>query len=493
MDLALLALASETAESLQADALYYRQADGIYYGGWTDYPHAVIELFPMKFHPVSGIRQAVLDMANAAVNFNLPMLPQAIRDEALALERRGWITRCARGAKAKQYRSYPNHLIGLGKWSITGRCNYRCRHCFLSAPDARFGELPTAECLRIIREMAEVGIHAVTLTGGEPLVREDFLTLVDELCKHDITVTQIATNGALVNERLLDALEDRGVRPIFAMSFDGVGWHDWLRGIPGAEKQLMGKFELLARRGFTTSSAMTLHRKNVGVLRESINRLADVGASLAIINRMLEVGEWLKNGECLTLSQAEIFQAYLDYLPCYYADGKHIKVTLNRIAELYPGSYEYDLLPIKPPCDFNTHTVCSSTYHAFLLNGDGKLTPCIAIAGMNGMQENFADLTKMHLRDALEHSRLAELVGTSIADHQRANPKCMACPYHRWCQGGCPAQALEFDDTNYNGVDYLRCEFFENHWADRIINRLKETVPEARCRNLPADFPLLDR
>ena len=79
MDLALLALASETAESLQADALYYRQADGIYYGGWTDYPHAVIELFPMKFHPVSGIRQAVLDMANAAVNFNLPMLPQAVR------------------------------------------------------------------------------------------------------------------------------------------------------------------------------------------------------------------------------------------------------------------------------------------------------------------------------------------------------------------------------------------------------------------------------
>ena len=229
MDLALLALASETAESLQADALYYRQADGIYYGGWTDYPHAVIELFPMKFHPVSGIRQAVLDMANAAVNFKLPMLPQAVRDEALALERRGWITRCARGAKAKQYRSYPNHLIGLGKWSITGRCNYRCRHCFLSAPDARFGELPTAECLRIIREMAEVGIHAVTLTGGEPLVREDFLTLVDELCKHDITVTQIATNGSLVNDRLLDALEDRGVRP---WAWHARDFNEWISRCP---------------------------------------------------------------------------------------------------------------------------------------------------------------------------------------------------------------------------------------------------------------------
>ncbi|MBQ2144102.1 MAG: SPASM domain-containing protein, partial [Oscillospiraceae bacterium] len=107
-----------------------------------------------------------------------------------------------------------------------------------------------------------------------------------------------------------------------------------------------------------------------------------------------------------------------------------------------------------------------------------------------GMQEHCPDLTKVHLRDAIEHSRLFELTGTSIEAHQQANPKCMACPYHRWCQGGCPAQALEFDDTNYNGVDYLRCEFFENHWTDQILRRMQEISPQTHCTNLPADFPL---
>ena len=493
MDLALLELASSAPAFAQSDARFYRRSDRICCGSWTDHPHAVIDRTQLRVHDLGSLDQTVMELANGKINFNLPMLPEALRRQAQELEQRGWIVPCERGAEADPIRAYPNHLILAVKWGITGRCNFRCRHCFVSAPDARFGELPLEDCLRIIREMAEIGVQAVTLTGGEPLVREDFFRIVDELVKNNIQITMIATNGALVTDRLLDQLEARGCKPGFAMSFDGVGWHDWLRGIPGAEKQLMGKFELLARRGYYTSSAMTLHRKNVGVLRETVNRLADVGVSYAIVNRMLDLGEWQKYGEGLTLSQAEIFRAYLDYLPQFFADGMPIRVTLNRILSLHRGSYDYEILPIKPPCSFAKRPVCSDAHRIPMILGDGRLVPCIAIAGMDGMQESFPDLTKLHLRDAVEHSRLAELTGTTIEAHQQANPKCTACPYHRWCQGGCPAQALEFDDTNYNGVDYLRCEFFENHWADQILRRMQEISPQTHCTNLPADFPLLDR
>jgi hypothetical protein len=40
----------------------------------------------------------------------------------------------------------------------------------------------------------------------------------------------------VAHARLLDELERRDMHPGFHMSFDGLGWHDWLRGVEGAER-----------------------------------------------------------------------------------------------------------------------------------------------------------------------------------------------------------------------------------------------------------------
>ena len=49
---------------------------------------------------------------------------------------------------------------------------------------------------------------------------------------------------------------------------------------------------------------------------------------------------------------------------------------------------------------------------------------------------------------------------------------------------------MEFDDTNYMGMDRHRCEFFKEQFTERILQRMAETVPQARCVNLPEDYPL---
>ena len=51
------------------------------------------------------------------------------------------------------------------------------------------------------------------------------------------------------------------------------------------------------------------------------------------------------------------------------------------------------------------------------------------------------------------------------------------------------AQALEFDENDFMGVDRHRCEFFFGHYTEKILKRLAETVPDARCVNLPEDYP----
>ena len=118
-----------------------------------------------------------------------------------------------------------NRFVRTAHWSITGKCNYRCRHCYMSAPDAKLGEIDHDTMMDLARQIADCGILEVSLTGGEPLVRRDFMELVDALLSYRIRIAQIYTNGKLVDEKLLDQLEERGIRPEFNMSYDGTqGW-----------------------------------------------------------------------------------------------------------------------------------------------------------------------------------------------------------------------------------------------------------------------------
>jgi hypothetical protein len=146
---------------------------------------------------------------------------------------------CEKGQQLKSYQKYQyydNQFKGGVQWSITGKCNYRCKHCFMSANVGKFGEPSLEKCIKIIGEIADCGIKQVSITGGEPLIRGDFWQIIDELINHNILIPTIYTNGALVDRALIDGLTSRKIRPTFQISYDGPGWHDWLRGIDGAEK-----------------------------------------------------------------------------------------------------------------------------------------------------------------------------------------------------------------------------------------------------------------
>ena len=143
--------------------------------------------------------------------------------------------------------------------SITGRCNFQCRHCLLSAPDAHHPHLPLKDCLHIIHEIAECGIRRVDITGGEPLLRTNFSEIVGELTRCGIQIGTLFTNASLLTEDTLQMLQSYHQTPVIQLSFDGLGHHDWLRGVPGAEAQADRAFRLLKQYDFMVIVAMCIH------------------------------------------------------------------------------------------------------------------------------------------------------------------------------------------------------------------------------------------
>ncbi len=106
----------------------------------------------------------------------------------------------------QRYKAYPARYRREAHWSITGECNFRCAHCFMSAPSGKHGSPSYEQIVHVADMLAECGVFCVGLTGGEPLIRPDFNQILDALTQREIAVTTLYTNGWLVNEKLLDEL-----------------------------------------------------------------------------------------------------------------------------------------------------------------------------------------------------------------------------------------------------------------------------------------------
>jgi len=68
--------------------------------------------------------------------------------------------------------------LGWLDLELTERCNNDCRHCCINLPlddaDARAGEMSTERIKAILDEAVDLGLLVLRITGGEPLVRDDF-------------------------------------------------------------------------------------------------------------------------------------------------------------------------------------------------------------------------------------------------------------------------------------------------------------------------------
>jgi cyclic pyranopterin phosphate synthase len=112
--------------------------------------------------------------------------------------------------------------IGDLRVSVTDRCNFRCQYCMPAEGLAwmqRDDVLHFEEIERLVALLAAMGVTDVRLTGGEPLVRRDFPTLVGMLAPlvEDLSIT---TNGYLL-ERDAEALVRAGATR-FNVSIDSL-------------------------------------------------------------------------------------------------------------------------------------------------------------------------------------------------------------------------------------------------------------------------------
>ena len=427
-----------------------------------------------------------LRLCSGAFPADSPVFPGARREHLKALLEQGVIELVpapASLAPEQEYVRYENRWLEAVHWSMTGRCNYRCRHCYMSAPHARLPEPDTAACRRIIDEIAGCGIRRVSLTGGEALIRKDFLELVDHMLARGLRITTIMSNGALVTETLLEELAQRGCRPEFNISYDGTeGWHDWLRGVPGAEAAAERAFLLCRKHGFPTGSELCLHRGNAHTLRESVKRLGQWGVGSLKTGRLLLTGEGAGLRE-LALSCREEYDIYCDYIPQYYEDGMPVKTLM--LSGFFLCENGKASIPAEKGCEDQPNDrlfVCRAARRTMYLGPDGRVLPCIPMSETEEAQKRFPTLSAMSLREALRDSSYLSFIRTDLGAYFAHNPSCAACEYRYRCAAGCRGCAAAATG-DLLGIDPDACLFFRGGYCERLkqlISDVAQTISVPR-------------
>lgn len=206
---------------------------------------------------------------------------------------------------------------------ITTRCNMRCKHCFLSATGAGVDMSYSLIKSDIIKKLTESKVKKVTLTGGEPLLHPDLLSIVTALNDADIQIC-ICTNASLITEELLKHLKDLNVH--FNVSLDGigVGSHGLFREIsnPSSFTNLLDNIQMIGHHGMLNGILTTPNRFTKAEEYTAICDFAiQSGARYLLLNPLSPFGRG-KDAANLTLSPNEMneirnqLNAHLSTLPC---------------------------------------------------------------------------------------------------------------------------------------------------------------------------------
>ena len=92
-----------------------------------------------------------------------------------------------------------------GTFELTSRCNFNCRMCYVHGQTdmdrLKEKELSARQWLNIAEEAREQGLLFLLLTGGEAMLREDFISLYERLAVMGFRLV-INTNGSLFTREI---------------------------------------------------------------------------------------------------------------------------------------------------------------------------------------------------------------------------------------------------------------------------------------------------
>lgn len=291
-------------------------------------------------------------------------------------------------------------------FELTYKCNLSCIHCYLpcSVKESNQEELQFDKITNILDQLKEAGTLFLTLSGGEPLIREDFFDIANYARKNKFAV-RIFTNGTLIDEKIARRIKE--VNPLIVeISLYGINpqTYEKITNTPGSFEKVMKGITLLHELKvpiFIKTSVMKYNHQEIW----EIEKFA------------IKLGVKFNCGPTITPS----INSGTEPLHCRASDRQ-----LEDFFQKYLGRTDSKLEP--NPEKINDSYICNTARSNAAINPYGELSPCVEIRLKNCdlKQRSFNDLWENSLE--MRKFRSINWSGSPECKKCELLPHCFKCP-----------------------------------------------------------------
>ena len=163
----------------------------------------------------------------------------------------------------------------------------------------------------MLRDMANLGVPVLLLSGGEPLYRDDIFRLVRYAHSLGIRAT-LSTNGTLIGPRVAQIIKESGFSYV-GISMDGIGAvHDKFRGKIGAFDAALEGIRNCIAAGQRVGLRLTLTRRTVDSLSAIFDLVESVGIDRVCFYHLVYSGRGRRiSGETLSHDESRAAVSYI--------------------------------------------------------------------------------------------------------------------------------------------------------------------------------------
>lgn len=345
--------------------------------------------------------------------------------------------------------------------NVTHACNLHCLHCFRSAGEALRNEMDTQEIYNIIDQFVMLKGYEIVISGGEPLLRKDIISILNYAKERGVSRIQLLTNGTLITADIAKAIKK--LEPLYLqVSIDGATkeTHDKIRG-QGCFERVIDGVRRLKDAGFShiLVAAMTIMKPNLHEIEDFVSLAEDLGIQMVHFPVFQTFGRGFNNQELLKLSPDDMRKA----VQCLSASWRKHR---DRIA--------FSLSPeiFKRFISVNKKDYCGAGIGLWSIEPDGRVTAC---SGLTDLQFTAGNIREQSLEEIIYKSFVTKKFRSLSIKH---NQKCASCELRFLCGGGCHINNL----IRYGSLASIptNCEeekaWFWEWLKESALNRVREEV-----------------
>jgi radical SAM protein with 4Fe4S-binding SPASM domain len=301
----------------------------------------------------------------------------------------------------------PLHAPDTVYLEVTNRCNLKCKHCYAIANKSSY-ELPLHEIERLFMRLNEIGTFGVVIGGGEPLIRQDIIDIIDLANNHNLLVG-LSTNGSLINEKFIEQVKNKISNVQISLDGHNAEQHEKLRNVKGIFNGTLESIKLLSDNGFYVTVATVITKDNIRFIDKIIDLAIENGAKCYRAMKLIGTGRASINH--LDSINSEVDINCLKKIKAKYS--KKIKIEIDN---------EF----------FYKNSICPAGMTSISVDYKGYIYPC---AFLNDCEFKLGNIKTDDIHDIWLNSKTLERF------RQLDNfLNCDSCDNNKQCSTNCKAQ-----------------------------------------------------